>query len=131
MNSDGAANLELNREVRRILVSHWLDLGRLSVHSLRSSVHIRGTLSKLGGSYAQLTSAILESMSRKIKAAAGTRSVHMEFDNWFLNPATGSWESAASREKRTADVSKGYETTTAAAYEIRDQAAGGGHRDIA
>ena len=92
----------MNLEIRRILVSHWVDLGRLSIHSLRSSVQIRGSMQKLAGTASELTPADMEVLYRKIKAVAGGWFVKMELDNWVLNEASGSWESTAAREGRRA-----------------------------
>lgn len=103
MKSGEQSILEVNRDVRRALVMHWIDLGRLSVHTQKDRVHIRGSLHKLPGADSPLTPSSVDVIYKKIKAAAGMRRVHIELDNWNFNSATGTWEPYASRDKRVAD----------------------------
>ena len=96
------SSLEINRNVRRVLVSNWVDLGRLSLHSVKQSVYIRGSMRKLPGSDSDLTPQNLEAMHNKIRRLNGVKHIHMELDNWTRSPVTGAWERVGSKEKREA-----------------------------
>ncbi len=85
-------SLEINRGVRRILVSKWIDLGRLSIHTTKNSVLIRGCLQKLPGSDAQLSAEYLEVIYKKIQEIENVQVVTIQLDNWIRNGATGSWQ---------------------------------------
>jgi hypothetical protein len=107
MKAGEITDLEVNREVRRVLVMHWIDLGRVSVHSQKGNVHVRGALQKLPGSDSPLTPATVEILYRKVKGAVGHRHLHVEFDNWTLNSGTGAWEHASVRDKRKQEENLG------------------------
>lgn len=113
--------LEVNRDVRRAMVMHWIDLGRLSVHTQKDRVHIRGTLLKLPGADSPLTSSSVEIVFKKIKAAAGGRQLHIEFDNWNQNAATGTWEPYATRDNRVIkDFQPGQDSPAHTAIDIEE-----------
>ncbi|MEI6970639.1 MAG: hypothetical protein WCL44_03900 [bacterium] len=96
-------NLEVNRSARRVLVTYWIDLGRVSIHTLKDSVHIRGSLMKLPGADSPLSPSSVEIIFRKIRNEIGGRRLQIDFDNWVLNSATGSWEPGVARERRNAN----------------------------
>ena len=84
--------LEINRNVRRVLVSRWVDLGRLSINTVGTTVYLRGVLQKLPGSGAELNSAALENIYQKIRAISGVQNVQLQLENWERNGSTGAWE---------------------------------------
>lgn len=115
------SNLEVTKEVRRVLVMHWIDLGRLSVHTLKDSVHIRGSLAKLPGADSPLTSASVDVIYKKIRTAVKERRLHMEFDNWILNSASGAWEPSHVRDKRSVDAVRDFrEKSVETSYRIEE-----------
>jgi hypothetical protein len=121
MNTDAASHLTVNRNIRRVLVSHWVDLGRVSVHTTKNAVHIRGSLNKLVGTNAELTPVLVGLMHREIKNAAGDRYVHMEFDNWFFDGSANSWTPASGRNRRSDSAAKGDQTKGGAeAFELSE-----------
>jgi len=75
-------DLRINRDVRKILVKHWLDLGRLSVRSSLGRLMIRGSLERIRGVKEELTPAIVNEMFRKIKQIKNVVRVSVELDNW-------------------------------------------------
>lgn len=75
-------DLRINRDVRKILVKHWLDLGRLSVRSSLGRLMIRGSLERIRGVKEELTPAIVNEMFRKIKQIDGVVRMNVELDNW-------------------------------------------------
>jgi hypothetical protein len=103
-----SSSLDMNRHVRRILVANWIDLGRLSVRSVKDSVYMRGSLQKLPGSDSALTTAQVQMMYDKIKAVKFVKHIRAEFDNWAFSPSTGTWE-ATGHQKRTADAANQFQ----------------------
>ena len=97
-------SLEVNRNVRRILVANWIDLGRLSVRSIKDSVYMRGSLQKLPGANSALTTSQVQVIYDKIRSVKFVKHVRVELDNWSFNPGTGTWEATADRQRRTADT---------------------------
>ncbi len=93
MKPKGLSSLEINREVRRILVAHWIDLGRVSIHSVKVAAYIRGTLQKLPGADSSVNAACIEAIHDKIRRIPGVRHIHMQLDNWVKGTAGGGWES--------------------------------------
>jgi hypothetical protein len=75
-------DLEINRAVRRILVRHWLDLGRLSIRSSLGRVTVRGALERIEGVNEQLTGALVESVFNEIRRIPAARTLHAEISNW-------------------------------------------------
>ena len=75
-------DLRINRDVRRILVKHWLDLGRLSVRSSLGRLMIRGSLERIRGVKEELTPAIVNEMFRKMNHIDGVARLNIELDNW-------------------------------------------------
>ena len=96
-----APNLEISRNARRILVSKWIDLGRLSIHATKNSVLIRGILQKLPGADAQITPEYMESIYRKLQEVPDVQSVNLQLDNWIRNGATGSWTNIETAQTST------------------------------
>ena len=95
------SNLDINRGVRCIFVANWIDLGRLSIRSVKDSVYLRGSLQKLPGSDSALSTAQVQLIYDKIKSVQFVKHVYAELDNWMLNPSTGTWEAISDRQKRT------------------------------
>lgn len=103
------SNLDINRDVRRIFVAHWIDLGRLSIRSAKDSVYLSGSLRKLPGVDSDVTAAQVEAMYKKIKCVGSVKHVRVEFDNWFHNHSTGAWETLANRHKQAPRAVHGFE----------------------
>lgn len=78
----GQEDLRINRDVRKILVKHWLDLGRLSVRSSLGRLMIRGSLERIRGVKEELTPPIVNEMFRKIKQIKSVVRLSVELDNW-------------------------------------------------
>lgn len=116
-----SSNLDINRHVRRVLVQHWVDLGRLSIHTVNSSVNIRGSLHKLPGSESRLTSPQVAAIFQAIKLIAEHRSIHAELDNWFYNSASNSWEPSESRDRRVLNETQQQRTSAGTAFQISEE----------
>lgn len=75
-------DLEANRNVRRIFVRHWIDLGRLSIRTYQGKLSIRGSLQRIGGRDEELTTAIVEAMFAEIKRVPSVQRMTAELENW-------------------------------------------------
>ena len=89
-----ATDLDINRSVRRILVKHWIDLGRMSVRTTSGVVYLYGRLQRLPGAAGELTPRLIETMFYEIKRIKAVRRVNPHFDNW--TSADGVWRQVES-----------------------------------
>lgn len=76
------ADLDTNRQVRKVFVKHWLDLGRLSIRSSKGKVWIRGSLTRISGVRGELTTPIVDVVFSDIKRIKAVRTLTIELDNW-------------------------------------------------
>ena len=86
------ADLELNRDVRKVFVRHWIDLGKISFRSSNGKISIRGALYRIAGVQEELTSTLVEGMFAEIRRLRGVANVQAEFENWVY--LLGKWQSA-------------------------------------
>lgn len=90
--------MKLYREVRSILVRHFIDLGRLSVQISMTGIYLHGSLARLPGVTAPLTQDLVRVIMAELSRVPGVRRVNAEFDNWKQDRALGAWvESGATR----------------------------------
>ena len=75
-------DLEVNRSVRRILVRHWIDLGRLSIRTYQGRLSIRGSLQRIGGRDEDPTTAIVEAVFAEVKRTQNVQHMTAELENW-------------------------------------------------
>lgn len=85
----GAEDLKVNRAIRRVLVKHWIDLGRLSVRSHHGDVILYGRLQRISGAAAPLTPRLLEAMFYEMSRLRGVRGIRPHFENWIQED--GGW----------------------------------------
>lgn len=106
-------DLNNNRNVRRVLVRHWIDLGRIAAHSANSKVTIRGTLQLLRGVKHELDSQSVDNIFREINRIPGIKRLNVELDNWIC--IEGSWQQT---EKASGNNSSFESAGTAQTFEI-------------
>ena len=82
-------DLEINRSIRSIFVRHWIDLGRVSIHTTNGNSFIHGSLSRIEGFKDELTSAIVNAIFTDAKRIRNIRHVRVELDNW--TDVAGGW----------------------------------------
>ncbi len=75
-------DLEINRAVRRILVRHWIDLGKLSIRSASAVCHLSGMLDKLPNVPPALTGTKIAEIFVEIRRVPALRRVDADFLNW-------------------------------------------------
>lgn len=83
------ADLEINRDVRKVLVRHWIDLGKLSCRSGNGRLSVRGSLHRIAGVREELTAAIVEIIFSDMKKIRGVVNITPELENWSM--AMGKW----------------------------------------
>ncbi len=76
------ADLDINRNVRKILVKHFIDLGCLSLRSSNGRVTIRGELMRIFGVAEKLSPPIVETIFGDIKRISGVKHIDIELENW-------------------------------------------------
>ena len=76
------ADLDINRQIRRVFVRHWIDLGKLSARSINGRITIRGSLDRIHGNNEQLTSSIVESIFQELKRIRNARLATVDLHNW-------------------------------------------------
>lgn len=83
-------DLEINRRVRKVLVRHWIDLGRIGIHSANGSLTLRGTITCLAGVSQELDASGLENIFREINRIENVKRVSTQFENWV--EMDGTWK---------------------------------------
>ena len=84
------SDLDINRGVRRVLVKHWVDLGRLSVRSTQGAVMLYGVLQRVSGRNDDLTPRIVDTIFQEIKRVRGVTRITAHFENWKVE--SGAWQ---------------------------------------
>jgi hypothetical protein len=84
-------DIETNRDIRKVLVRHWIDLGQLSIRSNSGRVVIRGALRRIEGFNEALTSAIVDRMFGEINRIPSVGRAAVDLTNW--SNQGGSWRS--------------------------------------
>lgn len=105
-------DLAINRSVRKVLVRHWIDLGRVSISSVSGNVTIKGGLHLLRGVKHELEARIVESIFHDIKRITGVKRTSTDLENWaFID---GAWRHLSARKDDEVHFDKGPDTV----YEI-------------
>ena len=94
------ADLEINRNVRRVLVRHWLDLGRIFIRSTNGHVSLRGSLSRIHGMNDPINSATVDTIFTEIKRVRNVKNISPDLDNWFCE--RGAWKEKGEHPKDSA-----------------------------
>lgn len=82
---------EIYRQVRVILVRHLIDLGRLTVLISLDSLQIKGSMERLPGVKAALTTEIVTVIFMEMRRIPGVRRVQTKLDNWLQDDGVGAW----------------------------------------
>ncbi len=105
-------DLKNNQDIRKVLVRHWIDLGRVGIYSRSGNVTIRGNMQLLRGVKHDLDSQLMENIFREINRIKEIKRVHVELDNWtFLE---GAWHKRENAKVRA----KSYDDTRPGTYEM-------------
>ena len=105
--SGGSSDLQLSREARKVLVRHWVDLGRIHIRCTNGSLHLRGSLLKMPGSGDNFNDSAVVTMFNEFKRIRGIKRVYGTLDNW-QEMSPGVWKCT----DRDSGSSTGPSTTT-------------------
>ncbi len=94
---------EIVREIRVVLVRHFIDLGRLVINVSIRGAQIRGTLVKLPGSSQRLTPAVVGVILEELHRIKSVKKIMVDFDNWTQDGTFGPW-----RETKALTLQDGY-----------------------
>ena len=76
------SDLDINRAVRRVLVKHWIDLGRVAVRASQGRLAIYGDLHSLPGTKQRLRPESVKAIFDEIQRINGVTRVNARLDNW-------------------------------------------------
>ena len=108
--SDRSADLKAMRQVRSVLVKHWIDLGRLSLRCTSGVLQVRGSLARLSGMKDPLTSAIVQTIFTDIKRIREIKRIQPDLSNW--SDHGGGWTETGSGSDGGTSSSGGGSGTT-------------------
>lgn len=104
------ADLEINRDIRKVLVRHWIDLGKLSFRSSNGRVWVRGSLQRIAGVQEELTPTLVEAIFGDAKKIRGVVTISTELENWVVT--AGRWRSLDKSKAKAALVEEVREQQT-------------------
>lgn len=82
-------DLDINRHIRKVLVQHWIDLGKLSIRTTKGRVAIHGYLDRIAGSQEKLSASVVNAMFNEIERINGVQRMNADLSNWVNNE--GKW----------------------------------------
>ncbi len=75
-------DMEVNVAVRRVLVRHWIDLGKVSIRTTRGVVWLSGSLVRLRNGGAEMKDDEMVNVFDEIRTVRGVRRMHPRLINW-------------------------------------------------
>lgn len=84
-------DLDINRNVRRILIRHRIDLGWLSVATCRGAVRIHGKFQRIPGAEVELNALFMGAIFDEIRRQSGSKRISAELQNWSHDGNLRSW----------------------------------------
>jgi len=88
------SDIDINAAVRRVLVRHWIDLGRIQIRTCRGVATVSGHLERLSAGGPVLSPSTLEQIQHELRSIRGVRRVDLRVENW--NCAPSGWQPSAS-----------------------------------
>ena len=88
---DRLSDLDINCRVRRVLVRHWIDLGRISVRTTSGVVRLSGALVRLPSAGTPLGPASVAGIVTELRRVQDVRRIQATFENWV--ESAGTWVS--------------------------------------
>jgi hypothetical protein len=82
MEFDRKTDLDINCRVRRVLVRHWIDLGKMSARTTRCVVTLSGSMMRLPHINAEVDPATPASILEEIRRLPDVRRLQINLDNW-------------------------------------------------
>lgn len=88
-------DLEINCAARRVLVRHWIDLGKAALRTTNGVLTVHGTLDKLPHANGPLTPSVLAELASELRRIPDVRRVTLNFTNWVEHQ--GRWDRVSSK----------------------------------
>ena len=107
-------DLDINRHIRKVLVKHWVDLGRLSIRTTKGKVMIRGFLDRISGMQDRLSTPVVEAMFAEIEKIYGVVNTNVDLSNWIRNE--GKWTPMDKGKKAPGQTSEAHPSSS---FDIR------------
>ncbi len=82
MEFDRKVDLDINCRVRRILVRHWIDLGKINARTARCVVTLSGSIMRLPHINPEADAATPASILEEIRRIPDVRRLQVHLDNW-------------------------------------------------
>lgn len=94
MNAPGSSfsRADLYRNVRMVLVRHFIDIGRLSIQVSPHQIRLVGSLGRLPGVENEMTADTVTTIFSELRRLPGVSRVQAEFDNWSEASGLGAWK---------------------------------------
>ena len=91
--------LDINRKVRKVLVSHGIDLGLITVRVYPRRIILRGHMNRLAGSGEPLDATAVENVIRDLERIEEVHNVFHDLGNWTFCSHTRKWQKVHSLEE--------------------------------
>jgi hypothetical protein len=82
MEFDRKVDLDINCRVRRILVRHWIDLGKITARTTRCVVTLNGSLMRLPHIAPEVDATAPGTILEEIRRIPDVRRLQINLDNW-------------------------------------------------
>lgn len=94
-------DLDINCAVRRVLVRHWIDLGKLILRTTGGIVNLSGALEKICKSNEDLNPGLLIEITSELRRIPCVRRVNMGFTNWVEHDGVWKMVLTSATKKKT------------------------------
>ena len=78
---------EINKRVRQILVSHHVDMTKVSYSCIGSTIYVYGSLNK--SPQGDFSLATIEGLIAELMSLPHIRDIQFDLDNWFISSEAG------------------------------------------
>jgi hypothetical protein len=102
-------DLEINREIRKVMVRHWVDIGRLGIHSANGKATLRGNLTRLQGAMQELDASTVDRIFYELRRIQSVQHLSMQLENWIQ--CDGAWKKIESASAERSTISESGEGT--------------------
>ncbi|MBD3161891.1 MAG: hypothetical protein GF328_07290 [Candidatus Latescibacteria bacterium] len=88
-----STRMELQAAIRRMLVAHWIDVGKINIQVTSSTALLRGQLLRVQDGE-PITPLVIEELEQKLSRIKGVKHVRWRLENWVLD--RGKWRKKGS-----------------------------------
>ena len=88
-------DLDINCKIRRVLVRHWIDLGRISIRTNLGRSCIYGSLARIAGHEEDIIAATIGTILTEVRRIREVVHVELRLENWTYDE--GNWRPTKAR----------------------------------